>query len=79
MEEYIFSNVIWQEDDQFVGLCLNLDISSYGETYKEAIANLNEAIELYLEDADSATINTVEKPLLLKHKITQNVRTHSRA
>ena len=41
---------VWQEDDYFVAQCLDVNVSSFGLTKEEALANLQEAIELYLEE-----------------------------
>lgn len=35
----------------FVVQCLDYDISTFGRTEQEALANLKEAVVLYLEDA----------------------------
>jgi len=42
--------VIWQEDKYFVARCLNVEVSSFGETIEEAINNLKEAVELYFSN-----------------------------
>ena len=42
---------IYREEEDFVAQCLNVDVSSFGATPDEAIANLREAVELYFEDA----------------------------
>ena len=42
--------VVYREDKYYVSQCLNVDVSSFGETAQEAIDNLKEAVELYLED-----------------------------
>ncbi len=42
--------VIWQEGKYFVSQCLNVNVSSFGETIDEATTNLKEAVELYFED-----------------------------
>lgn len=34
----------------YVAQCLNVDVSSFGETKQEALTNLNEVLELYFED-----------------------------
>ncbi len=47
------SAVITQEGDIFVSLCPELDIASQGKTVEEALGNLKEAVELYLEDEDA--------------------------
>ena len=38
----------------YVSLCPELEIASQGETVQEARENLREAIQLFLEEADSA-------------------------
>jgi len=45
-----FKNIVWKEGDDYVAQCLNIDVSSFGKTNDEALKNLNEAIELYMED-----------------------------
>ncbi|SJM91722.1 conserved hypothetical protein [Crenothrix polyspora] len=42
--------VIYREGDYYVSQCLNIEVSSFGVTIDEALANLKEAVELYLED-----------------------------
>ena len=42
--------IIYREDKYFVSQCLNVDISSFGETVDEATSNLIEALSLYFED-----------------------------
>ena len=47
--------VVYREDEVFVSQCLNVDVSSFGSTREEAVANLKEAVELHLEgEPDSA-------------------------
>jgi predicted RNase H-like HicB family nuclease len=52
-ETYRFSAVAQKEGKFYVSWCPELDIASQGETIEEAIENLKEAIELYLEDEDA--------------------------
>ena len=47
-----FKKVVWKEGNYFVAQCLNIDVSSFGETKEEAFENLKEAIELYLEESE---------------------------
>ncbi len=47
-----FKYIIYKEGDYYVSQCLNVDISSFGNTVQEAIDNLREAVELYFEDND---------------------------
>jgi predicted RNase H-like HicB family nuclease len=41
--------IIWKEGKYFVSRCINVEVSSFGETIEEAINNLKEALELYFE------------------------------
>lgn len=45
-----FKYVIYQDDKYYISQCLNVDVSSFGETIDAAISNLKEAVELYLDD-----------------------------
>ena len=40
---------VYRADEFIVAQCLNVDVSSFGETREEAVANLKEAAELYFE------------------------------
>ena len=42
---------LYREDADFVAQCIDCDVSSFGATEVEALANLREAVELHLEDA----------------------------
>ena len=42
--------LITKEGRYYVSQCLNVDVSSFGETVDEAINNLKEALGLYYED-----------------------------
>jgi len=42
--------IIWQEGKYFVSQCINVNVSSFGETIEEATENLKEAVELYFEN-----------------------------
>lgn len=57
-------SIIWKEGNYYVGQCLNIDVSSFGETKQEALDNLREAVTLYLEDDGSENYQIVEKPEL---------------
>jgi len=43
-------NIVWQEGRHFVAQCLNVEVSSFGESKEEALANPTEALELYFEN-----------------------------
>ena len=52
--------VIWKEEEFFVAQCLNVDVSSFGNTREESVANLKEAVELYLRDEDNPEFTPIE-------------------
>ena len=47
-----FSAVVEKEDEWYVALCPELDVASQGKSFEDAMTNLKEAVELYLEDDD---------------------------
>ncbi len=47
-----FSAVIEKEGKWYTALCPELGVASQGKTRSEALKNLKEAVELYLEDED---------------------------
>jgi len=46
-----FQYALHREDKFWVAQCLNVDVSSFGGSREEAVSNLKEAVELYLEDS----------------------------
>jgi predicted RNase H-like HicB family nuclease len=42
---------VHQEEDWYIAQCLEIDVASQGHTIPEALANLAEAVELYLSVA----------------------------
>lgn len=55
---------VYKESPYYVAQCLNVDVSSFGETITEAVTNLNEALELYFEDADPSAYQAVEEVMI---------------
>jgi predicted RNase H-like HicB family nuclease len=47
--------IVYKEDKYYASQCLNVDVSSFGNTIQEAIDNLNEALALYFDEPDSET------------------------
>lgn len=45
-----FTAIVYREDDVYVAECPEVGTSSYSDTIEEALANLKEATELYLEE-----------------------------
>lgn len=56
MRTFNVTAVIWQEDDAYVSKCPELEVASAGDTPQEALDNLKEAVELYLENARAVGI-----------------------
>lgn len=50
MQIQTFTAIIHREDDLFVAECPEVGTVSQGSTIEEALANLKEATELYLEE-----------------------------
>lgn len=63
VKKIAFNYIVWKEGKYFVAQCLNIDVSSFGKTKKEAVDNLKEAVELYLEDTKKEFIK-VKSPSL---------------
>ncbi len=56
MEKFNVTAIIWQEDDVYVSKCPELEVASAGDTPEEALLNLKEAVELYMENAKALGI-----------------------
>ncbi len=76
MESRIFSAVLHKEEDMFVALCPEIGTVSQGYTVEEALANLKEATELYLDEfpAGEKTKPIVAFFEVSKHVIEKNLR-----
>ena len=48
-----YKYVVYREGKYFVSQCLNVDVASFGKSIDEAVANLKDAVELYLRDDSS--------------------------
>lgn len=59
-------SVVWKEGKYYVSQCLNVDISSFGLTKREALVNLDEALELYFEDQPRKRLVKVGKPEIVR-------------
>lgn len=43
--------IVFEEDGAFIARCLDVEVTSEGDTMEEATANLQEALGLYFEDS----------------------------
>ena len=71
MKKINLKNVVWKEGKYYVSWNINTDVSSFGNTKKEALINLQDALELYFEDEKIEKVEKIERPslatLTLKH------------
>ena len=74
MEEFNVTAVIWQEDDVYVSKCPELEVASAGDTPQEALENLKEAVELYIENAKALGIlDDFTASIQSSNKFTSNI------
>lgn len=62
MRKIGLKNVVWKEGKQYVSWNLNTGVSSFGDSKKEALVMLGEALELYFEDTPISKIQKIERP-----------------
>ena len=62
-----FSAIIQKEEDMYMAKCPEIGTASQGSTIEEALANLKEATELYLEEFPSPEIS---HPILTTFEVT---------
>jgi predicted RNase H-like HicB family nuclease len=74
MKEFNVTAVIWQEDDVYVSKCPELEVASAGDTPQEALENLKEAVELYIENAKILDIlDDFTASIQTSNKFTSNI------
>ncbi len=54
-----YNVIIEQEENWYVAKCIDNNVASQGKTIEEALKNLKEAVELYLENEDLVMPKTV--------------------
>ena len=64
-----FSAVVRREGRLYVALCPEFEAASQGKSIEEALANLKETIELYLEDEDVEKPSETEVPIVTVVKV----------
>ena len=57
MKSQTLHTIVWKENEIFVAKFLELELASQGKTRKEAVINLKEALDLYLEDEPKSNIS----------------------
>jgi len=66
MDTKVFTAIIHKEKDLFVAECSEIGTISQGFTIEEALSNLKEATELYLEEFP---ISSVNQPILTTFEV----------
>lgn len=64
-----FTAIVRKGEKQYVALCPELDVVSQGYTIEEAISNLKEAVELYLEENDAAEEMNSSEMIVVKFDV----------
>jgi len=59
-----FRIIVWKEGKHWVAQCLNIDVSSFGRTQKQALFNVKEALELYLEDIGRIRVPEIKSAVI---------------
>jgi len=74
MDIFGYTAVVWKETDGYVSKCPELGVASCGDSFEEAVLNLREAVELYLENAKELDIlDDVAESLRTKEKYTAHL------
>jgi predicted RNase H-like HicB family nuclease len=60
---------VHQEEDWYVAQCLEVDVASQGRTVDEALANLREAVTLYLDEIDDPEQRITSTPLVTSFQV----------
>ena len=72
MRKMDLKSIVWKEGNYYISQCLEVDVSSFGKTKKEALDNLQDALELYYEDTPlPQKIIEVEKPVVVSVPLPQ--------
>ena len=66
-----FTAIIQKEEDMYIAKCPEVGTASQGKTIEQAIANLKEATELYLEEFPLKETN---KPFLTTFEVAESVK-----
>ena len=68
---YRLTATIWKEPEGYVARCSELGVASAGDSPSEALVNLKEATELYLENAKAlGMIDALEDALVGEERFT---------
>lgn len=69
-----YTVVVWKEERGYVSKCPELGVASCGDSISEAMENLKEAVDLYLENAEElGLLDDLQESLTTKEKFTSHV------
>lgn len=66
-----FTVVVYREEDSYVAVCLESDVSSFGDTREEARAMITEALELHYSDQQPP--EQLESPEMISIEVNTNI------
>jgi predicted RNase H-like HicB family nuclease len=66
MVKISLKNVVWKEGKYYVAWNLNTGVSSFGDSRKESLQALEEALDLYFEEKSTASFNRIERPGIIQ-------------
>ncbi|MEK7279360.1 MAG: type II toxin-antitoxin system HicB family antitoxin [Nitrospirota bacterium] len=73
MKTFDYTVVVWKEKEGYVSKCPELGVASCGDSISEAVENLKEAVDLYLENAKSlGLLEDIEESLTTREKFTSH-------
>jgi predicted RNase H-like HicB family nuclease len=74
MKKFNLTATIWEEEGVYVSKCPELGVASCGDTPEEALSNLKEAVEFFLDNArEVGLIVELETALMSSHKFTSTL------
>lgn len=74
MKVFDYTAVVWKETEGYVSKCPELNVASCGESLEEAIENLKEAVQLYLENAlELGLMDDLKESITSKDKFTAHL------
>jgi predicted RNase H-like HicB family nuclease len=69
-EKIIYRAEFFREGDVYVGLCPELNVSSFGDNIEDAKSSLKEAIEAFIETCEEmGTLEEVLEEARFSHKV----------
>ncbi len=69
IKKFRLNALVWREDDWYVAKTLEIEVTSQGRSVKEALANLEEALELYFADEKVSLESMTTLPELRLEKL----------